>query len=51
MPVAWAVDPLLAAEFPALVNFYATTATPNDTFVAGLDGAGYVYLNSLGEHA
>ena len=51
VPVAWAVDPLLGRLFPALWNFYAETATANDTFVAGVDGAGYVYVDSLGPHA
>lgn len=51
IPVAWAVDPLLGEMFPELLNFYVSSATTNDTFVAGLDGAGYVYLGSLGTHA
>jgi hypothetical protein len=51
MPVAWAVDPLLGEYFPELLNFFVTTSTQNDSFVAGLDGAGYVYLSSLGSHA
>ena len=51
VPVAWAIDPYLGELFPELYNFYASNTTVNDTFVNGLDGAGYVYLNSLGEKA
>ena len=50
-PVSWAVDPLLADFFPELWNYYAESASANDTFVAGVDGAGYVFLAELGKHA
>lgn len=50
IPISWAVDPLLASMFPALWNYYAATALANDTFVTGVDGAGYVFINSLGPH-
>jgi hypothetical protein len=42
VPVAWAVDPYLGELFPELWNYYMTSATDNDTFLAGVDGAGYV---------
>ena len=51
VPVAWAVDPLLGKMFPELWNYFMNTTTCNDTFLAGVDGGGYVYLDSLGEHA
>ncbi len=41
IPVAWGVDPVIAREFPALWEFYVTTAKPNDTFLAGCSGGGY----------
>ena len=41
--MAWAVDPYLGELFPELWNYYISSATPNDTFLAGVDGAGYVY--------
>ena len=50
LPVSWAVDPLLATMLPSLWNVYATSATPADSFVTGVDGAGYVFLNSLRNH-
>ena len=50
VPVAWAVDPYLGELFPELWNFYMTSATENDTFLAGVDGAGYVYVHMLGSN-
>ncbi len=41
---------MLAEQFPALWNFYAGSATQNDTFVAGVDGAGYIFVAELGPH-
>ena len=41
LPVAWAVDPLLADRFPALFDYFAATASANDSFIAGTAGAGY----------
>lgn len=49
--VLQAVDPYLGTLFPALINFYSSSATVNDTFVAGVDGAGYIFVDSLGVHA
>lgn len=51
VPVGWAVDPLLGEFFPLLWNYYIDSATANDTFVGGVDGSGYVFLDSLGPHA
>lgn len=47
VPVAWAVDLVLARQFPAWIEFLSTGATANDSFVAALSGAGYVFLNEL----
>ena len=47
LPIAWAIDPLLAEKFPALFDHFASTATKNDSFIAGTAGAGYVFLNQL----
>ena len=44
VPVAWSVDPVLSERFPALMDYYATTAKPTDSFIGGVAGAGYVYL-------
>eukprot|EP00937_MAST-01D_sp_MAST-1D-sp2_P005768 g5768.t1 len=48
VPVAWAVDPLLAQRFPALFDHFAATAGANDSFVAGTAGAGYAFLDQMG---
>eukprot|EP00047_Mylnosiga_fluctuans_P011612 m.22206 g.22206 ORF g.22206 m.22206 type:complete len:385 (-) comp3715_c0_seq2:178-1332(-) len=42
-PVSWGINPGIAARFPALVEYYAVTAQPTDSFFAGCSGAGYVY--------
>jgi hypothetical protein len=47
VPVSWAVDPYLAELFPELWNFYASNTTANDSFVAGVDGSGYVFVRGL----
>jgi hypothetical protein len=49
VPVAWAIDPVIGDQFPALWDYYATTASANDSFVAGVGGGGYVYLNTLSD--
>eukprot|EP00505_MAST-04D_sp_SCG-Rhode-Island_P000268 Stramenopile-MAST_4_protein_268 len=51
IPISWALDPFIGTIFPDLYNFYAGNASMNDTFVDGVDGAGYVFLDSLGDHA
>jgi hypothetical protein len=35
--------------FPALFDFFASTATQNDTFITALAGGGYVFLNTLSD--
>jgi len=47
LPVAWALDFAMAPMFPALFDYFVSTAKQNDTFVAALAGAGYVFLNML----
>ena len=49
LPVAWSVDAALAERFPALFDHFAATASANDSFVAGVSGAGYVYVDQLSE--
>ena len=49
IPVAWAVDALISVRFPALNDFFAATATSNDSFIGGVAGAGYVHLAELAE--
>ena len=49
IPIAWAIDPYLAERFPSLFNYFSTTATKNDSFIAGTAGAGYAYPNQMSE--
>jgi len=43
VPIGWGINPLIGEEYPALVEHFVKTATPNDTFFAGCSGAGYTY--------
>ena len=47
VPIAWGINLLLCREFPSLMEYFANTATVNDTFFAGTSGAGYVYPSIL----
>jgi hypothetical protein len=49
VPVAWSVDPVNSLRFPALMDYFASTAKPADSFIGGVAGAGYVYLGALNE--
>ena len=49
VPVAWAVDALLSVRFPAMMDYFAATATSNESFIGGVAGAGYVHLGALSE--
>lgn len=42
VPLGWAVNPNLADRFAFGLDYLRRTATPNDTFVAGDSGAGYL---------
>lgn len=42
-PINWGINPLMARLFPAMLDYYYDTATPNDGFFAGPSGAGYTY--------
>ncbi len=42
LPLAWGVDPSLLETYPDIVNYYYSTATPLDTFVADASAAGYM---------
>jgi len=42
IPVNWTISPALVDLGPGLLNYYYKTATPNDCFVAGPSGLGYL---------
>ena len=47
-PIAWSLSPLLADLAPPYLDYYYRTATPDDRFVMGPSGAGYVYPDYFG---
>lgn len=42
IPLAWAFDPTIAQRFPVGLAYARATATPNDSFITGDSGAGYL---------
>ncbi len=54
LPMNWGINPLMAEQFPAMLEWYYDEATPQDYFFAGCSGAGYTYPNvmpNVGEFA
>ena len=50
VPLNWTIAPGLVDVAPAILNYYYTTATPNDCFVTGPSGMGYLMpTNTLAE--
>ncbi len=47
-PIAWSLSPLLADLAPPYLDYYYSTATPDDRFVMGPSGAGYAYPDYFG---
>jgi len=50
VPLNWTIAPGLVDIGPGILNYYYTTATPNDCFVCGPSGMGYMMpCNTLNE--
>jgi hypothetical protein len=50
MPLNWTIAPGLVDVAPGIMNYYYSTATPNDCFVSGPSGMGYAMpVNTLEE--
>lgn len=47
LPIAWAFNPNLSDRIPQAFDYIYTTATPNDWFIGGDSGAGYLNPNLL----
>ncbi|NSW56886.1 MAG: hypothetical protein HPY44_12815 [Armatimonadetes bacterium] len=47
VPVNWGINPLMAELFPAMLDYYYDTATPEDYFFVGCSGAGYCYPDDM----
>lgn len=49
LPLNWTISPASAVLLPDLVDYYYSTATPNDTFMAAVSGVGYTYPQLYGK--
>ena len=47
VPVSWSINPVLAEQFPALYDYFASTAGANDSFISGPGGCGYVHFEHM----
>ena len=43
LPIGWTLSPAIMQAAPAMANYYMSSATHNDEFVAGPSGAGYIF--------
>lgn len=43
VPIGWTISPVLIQAAPSIASYYMRTATPNDEFIAGPSGAGYMF--------
>lgn len=48
-PVSWTISPASCLLIPDIMNYYYTTATKNDTFMAAVSGVGYTYPTMYGK--
>lgn len=42
LPIGWTISPALLQAAPLLAEYYRVSATPNDEFIAGPSGLGYI---------
>ncbi len=47
-PIGWTISPSAHLLIPAVVDYYYSTATPNDAFLTAVSGVGYCYPDSYG---
>ena len=45
VPIGWTVSPTMLDAMPGALNYYWSTATPNDELLSGPSGYGYTYPN------
>ncbi len=43
LPIGWTISPSIVHVAPLLAEYYRESATPNDEFIAGPSGAGYIF--------
>ncbi len=49
LPLAWTISPSSSILLPDIVDYYYSTASPNDTFMCAVSGVGYTYLQLYGK--
>lgn len=47
IPLNWGVDPILLDRYSGMMNYFYSTATPNDYFFSAAAGWGYVHPNRM----
>jgi len=48
-PIGWTISPSAYMLIPDIVDYYYSTATPEDCFLGAVSGIGYTYPDSYGE--
>lgn len=48
-PIGWTISPASSVLIPDVMDYYYTTAGPNDSFLAAVSGVGYTYPNVYGK--
>lgn len=48
-PIGWTISPSSCMLVPDVMDYYYSTATPNDSFLAAVSGVGYTYSNVYGK--
>jgi len=49
IPIGWTISPASAEFIPGVMDFYYSTATPADSFLAAVSGVGYTYATHYGK--
>ena len=45
--MSWSINPQLAEQFPAMCDYFASTAGANGSFISGPGGCGYVHYTRM----
>ena len=49
IPIGWSISPSSTMLIPDIVDYYYSTATPDDAFLAAVSGIGYTYPDLYGK--
>jgi len=47
VPLSWGINPNLLETYPDVIEYFYSTATPDDTFLADANAAGYIAPNRI----